>query len=166
MQTPDSPAQKLDAWLALTREGLQPGQMVSLPVLSGSMLPDLPLGALLEIEPVLPRDCRYGDVIIFQEGPEGQRRLIAHRIIGRLGFGSRLLFLQKGDANAFGHWASSSRVCGRVRRVIPSDGDESAAIAASSVSRADRSRYLHFRNLILYWPRRIRDAVRRRQQNR
>lgn len=160
MQRPDSPAQHLDAWLALTRGSLQPGQTVRLPVLSGSMLPDLPLGALLEIEAARPAECRYGDVVIFQEGPEARKRLVAHRVIGRLGFGSAFLFLQKGDANPYGHWTRGSLVCGRVRRVLPENGDESGAMAASSPRRADRSRYLHFRNLILYWPRRIRDRIR------
>lgn len=158
MQKPDSREQQLDAWLALTRSKLQPGQIVLLPVLSGSMLPDLPLGSLLEIEAVQPRDCRYGDVVVFQESAQ---RLIAHRVIGRLRLGSCLVFLQKGDNNATGCWTRGAGVRGRVKRVLPADGDDSRAIEPASRERADRSRYHHHRNLILYWPRKIRDALRK-----
>ncbi len=148
----------LDAWLSLTRNALQPGQTVRLPVLSGSMLPNLPLGAVLEIEPVEIGDCRYGDVIVFQDAPQ---RLTAHRVIGSLGFGSMRLFLQKGDNNATGHWIRGAGVRGRIRRVLPADEDETGALVPHSRERADTSRHEHYRNLILYWPRKIRDFLRR-----
>jgi hypothetical protein len=97
-------------------------------------------------------------VIVFQDAPQ---RLTAHRVVGSLGLGSRRLFLQKGDNNAIGHWIRGAGVRGRVQRVLPPEENESAGIDPYNRERADRSRSGHFRNLILYWPRKIRDFLRR-----
>ena len=163
METPDLREQQLDAWLALT--GQDPGRQgsVRLPVLSGSMLPAIPLGALLEIELANDPVCRVGDVVVFQAGPE---RLTAHRVLAGLKLGSRHWILQKGDSNALGHWISRSRVCGLVVRVLPGDGmgaeippDDAKPAGTYSLSAARASRRQHFRNLALMWPRLLRDFL-------
>lgn len=150
--------QHLDAWLALTRGDLGPGETVRLPVLSGSMLPDLPLGALLEIEPIRAQQCRIGDVVVFQET---EHRLTAHRIIACWGIGSWRLFLQKGDNNPYGALLRGAGVRGRVRFVHSQAHDAPGPFDPANAERARRSRRTHFRNLILYWPRRVRDLLQR-----
>ena len=163
MENPDPREQHLDAWLALTGQDPENQGTVRLPVLSGSMLPAIPLGAILEIELVDPSCCRVGDVVVFLEN---QQRLTAHRVLAHLGFGFLHWLLQKGDNNSVGYWIRRSRVRGRVTRVLPPEVEDAQkypidpdSLAPYSPGAALISRRQHWRNLALKWPRRIRDFL-------
>ena len=158
MESPDLKKQQLDAWLALTGRDSPLQETVRLPMLSGSMLPTIPPGAILEIKPAGNPDCRIGDVVVFQESSQ---HLTAHRVLACLNLGPLHWLLQKGDNNALGHWISFSRVRGIVSRVLPGDEDGAGKnpIDPYSPYAARSSRRQHFRNLALKWPRRFRDLL-------
>ena len=71
-----------------------------LPVLTGSMEPALPTGALAVVVPVNASDLVMGDVITFHH-PNAARSYVTHRIVGIIdGEGGSRAFVTKGDANA------------------------------------------------------------------
>jgi len=145
--------ERLDAWLALTGQSPGPEGPVRLPMLTGSMLPDIPVGAVLEVEKVPGEHCRPGDVVVYRVDD----RLVAHRILWRIGLGSRRFFFEKGDTNERGGWIRSGKVCGLVtaihagpdRRPLPRD-----------ICRARANRAAVLREWVLRWPRRLRDLLR------
>jgi len=65
---------------------------------SGSMEPQLKVGALLVASPVEPEAVAVGDIIIFQPTTVGENP-ICHRVIGIIEEGSSLYFKTKGDAS-------------------------------------------------------------------
>jgi hypothetical protein len=101
---------RLDAWLALTGQTATPTEPVELPLLTGSMLPKIPVGAVLRIGAAPATDCRAGDVVIFLEGD----RLLAHRVLLVVKVGPWHWLLEKGDGNATGQWRRHNTVRGRV----------------------------------------------------
>jgi hypothetical protein len=101
---------RLDAWLALTGQIAAPDRPVILPLLSGSMVPAIPVGALLDIVVAPDSPCRAGDIAIFRDG----ERLVAHRVLLVLRTGPWNWLLEKGDANALGRWRRGGEVRGRV----------------------------------------------------
>jgi hypothetical protein len=100
----------LSGWYALLRGRLSPGERVELPVLSGSMAPQLPIGSRLRVEAAGARDSGPGDIIVFSDG----HSLTAHRVLLVLRLPRRCLVYQKGDANPRGAWIDSRRIVGRV----------------------------------------------------
>jgi signal peptidase len=71
----------------------------ALAVLSGSMTPGLPVGAMVFTEPVEdPATLQVGDVITFQREPDAPE-LVTHRIIGVDTAGGAPVFTTQGDAN-------------------------------------------------------------------
>jgi len=101
---------RLDAWLALTGQVPAPAAPVELPLLTGSMVPAIPVGASLRITMSPTAPCRVGDVIVFLQ----DNRLIAHRILLVLRAGPWSWLLEKGDANPLGRWRRDADVRGRV----------------------------------------------------
>lgn len=153
----------LDAWLALTsdQQSAVPVEgTVGLPVLSGSMLPDIPPGSTLLIRAADHRSCRVGDVAVFTEGPY---RLVAHRLLLRVGLGSLVFFFQKGDNNPRGGWIRARRICGLAVGLAESASSGSEAADKHSAlykpELVGQSLKGHLRNVLLAWPRRIRDRL-------
>lgn len=70
----------------------------ALTVLSGSMSPDVPVGAVAVIRPVDPAELQVGDVATYQIRPDAPD-VITHRIIDVREQGDELLFELQGDAN-------------------------------------------------------------------
>ena len=70
-----------------------------LPVLTGSMEPALPTGALAVMVPVSADELAVGDVITFNH-PQAARAYVTHRIVAIEGVGASRTFVTKGDANA------------------------------------------------------------------
>ncbi len=101
---------RLDAWLALTGQIAAPAEPVQLPLLTGSMVPAIPVGATLHIVSATAAKCHAGDVVIFVE----DERLLAHRVLLVLRAGPWHWLLEKGDANALGKWRCADTVRGRV----------------------------------------------------
>ena len=103
MTEQDERRRLLDAWLALTDPAADFPGTVSLPMLTGSMAPVIPVGARLQIAAARRRAFGVGSVVVFSRGD----KLVAHRLLFALGFGPGALYLEKGDWNATG---------GRIRR--------------------------------------------------
>ncbi|HEX2074322.1 MAG TPA: signal peptidase I [Geodermatophilus sp.] len=70
----------------------------ALAVLSGSMTPGLPVGAMVFTRPVDPATIAPGDVITFQRAPDGPE-LVTHRVIAVDTTGPAPVFTTQGDAN-------------------------------------------------------------------
>ncbi|MBN1291297.1 MAG: hypothetical protein JXB48_05595 [Candidatus Latescibacteria bacterium] len=100
----------IDAWLSLMHGQIKGGEIVTLPVLSGSMMPYLVPGNKIKIQSASWRDCKIGDIIIFKE----KNRLSAHRLLLRCCFWGKCYLYQKGDSISTGHWIKSDRVVGVV----------------------------------------------------
>ena len=98
------------SWLELKYGKPEIGQVIRLPVLSGSMSPQLTPGDIISIKCMTWRECEVGDIIVFR----GDRELIAHRLLFRLPFPGKCYFYQKGDVNRFGEFIDADRVVGVV----------------------------------------------------
>ncbi len=107
----------LAAWWKLTGREDFPGT-VSLPMLTGSMAPSIPVGSELAIVSAHRRSCGVGDVVIFLRSD----RLVAHRLLLCLGTGPRALCYEKGDFNADGGWIRRTDVLGVVVDRTPPAG--------------------------------------------
>ncbi len=129
---------QLDAWLALTGQTATAPASVTLPMLTGSMAPAIPVGARLEILVRPDRKCRAGDVVVFQEGD----KLIAHRILLVLPLGRRRCLLEKGDANPLGRWRRETAVRGRVVGFTTAAGSTTTDPADSNLARRGLRRHL------------------------
>jgi signal peptidase I len=70
----------------------------ALAVLSGSMSPGLPVGAMAFVRPVDAAGIERGDVITFQREP-GSPELVTHRVLAVDDTGGSPVFTTKGDAN-------------------------------------------------------------------
>jgi signal peptidase len=70
----------------------------ALTVLSGSMSPGLPVGAIAFVRPVDVTDVQPGDVITFQRAP-GSPELVTHRVVSVDDSSGVPVFTTKGDAN-------------------------------------------------------------------
>ena len=85
------------------------------PILSASMRPSYPSGALVAVEPIDASQVRPGMVIVFVD-PRQPGRLVAHRVVEQVS-GDRLAFRTRGDANVVDDPfpVSAESVQGRVR---------------------------------------------------
>jgi signal peptidase len=70
----------------------------ALAVLSGSMTPGLPVGAMVFTRPVDPATLEAGDVVTFQRRPDGPE-LVTHRVIAVDTASGSPVFTTQGDAN-------------------------------------------------------------------
>ena len=84
------------AVLALLTMGTKIIGLQAYTILSGSMEPEYPVGALIWVKPVDPSELKQGDVITFRlEGGT----VVTHRILEVLEDGSGRRFRTQGDAN-------------------------------------------------------------------
>jgi signal peptidase len=67
-------------------------------VLSGSMSPTYPVGAMMFTRPVDPAEVDVGDVITFNR-PSNQAELVSHRVVAVDTSSGSAVFTTKGDAN-------------------------------------------------------------------
>ncbi len=79
--------------------GIATGSWRLLPILSGSMAPELPTGSLALATPVRLTELHVGEVIAYQ-APVADHHLTAHRIVRILTHGAEPILQTKGDANA------------------------------------------------------------------
>ncbi len=146
--------QLLDSWLALTGEGSKLEGPIRLPILSGSMLPDIPVQSVIHIQKIDSRSCRPGDVVVYREGA----RMVAHRLLFRVGWGSRALFFEKGDANDRGSWIRGNQILGVVLAVEMTDGEPARPLKCHS-SQALVGLRADFLHRVLAFPRRVKSWV-------
>lgn len=78
--------------------GPRTGRYATLTVLSGSMRPTIPEGAIVVVTPQLPEEIRTGQVITYQV-PEGDRQVVSHRVVEIVRGGDRPVIRTQGDAN-------------------------------------------------------------------
>jgi hypothetical protein len=113
-------ADRLDAaaaWWRLFHGRLTPDERVEMPMLSGSMSPLLPVGAILIITAVQGDACRAGDVVVFRDG----ERLVAHRLLLGWPPGRARHFLQAGDGVSPLGWIAAGSILGMVTAVRRTD---------------------------------------------
>jgi signal peptidase I len=86
--------------LVLLSAGLGPltGAYRTVTVLSGSMAPGMPVGAVAILVPVDPAAVKVGDVITFQ-APTADHPVVTHRVVEILEGGTHPVFRTRGDAN-------------------------------------------------------------------
>ncbi len=146
--------QLLDSWLALMEDAPAPEGPLRLPVLSGSMVPDIPVGSMAHIEKATARQCRPGQVIVYRD----KDRLVVHRVLLRLGWGAFLLFYEKGDANSTGGWIKSNQIKGLVVAVgLLNEEGPQKLLPNPKRARASLGDDLRYR--ILFIPRRIKSLL-------
>jgi hypothetical protein len=112
-------------WLALLLgeeppDGTAAAGRVVLPVLSGSMHPDLPVGSTVAIRPGPWTATRDGDLIVFRRG----ETLVVHRRLFGLSVGPWSALYQKGNAVRYGGWIDPKLVVGRAVGVRLPNGEE------------------------------------------
>lgn len=92
-------------------------------VVSGSMSPKIPVGALAFVQFTDPTQLQNGDVIAFPD-PKNQKIIVLHRIVGIEKTGTIFNYSTKGDANnTQDPWRiSSSTVRGKMLSSIPTLG--------------------------------------------
>lgn len=132
MTAGDEREQILDAWLALSAPGADFPGTVSLPLLTGSMAPAIPVGARLLIASAQRRRFGPGDVVVFTR----DGKLIAHRLLFALGTGGGGLYLEKGDWNPHAGLIRRRDVRGVVTGWYAPGGDGRSAVAVPRSRRA------------------------------
>ncbi len=129
---PDDRQQLFDAWLTLTDPAADFPGTVSLPMLTGSMAPAIPVGSRLVIAAARRRPFGVGDVVVF----ERDGKLVAHRLLFALGFGPGALYLEKGDWNATGGLVRRREVRGVVTGWRSAQAPEASPVAVPRSRRA------------------------------
>ncbi len=142
--------QLLDSWLALTGEDHTSEDPIRLPMLSGSMLPHIPVQSVIHINKTKARYCRPGDVVVYRVGD----RLVAHRLLLRLGWPSALHIFEKGDANDRGSWIRGHQVLGLAMAVELKDGEPAQPLRCDP-NLAFAGLWADFLHRVLAFPRRL-----------
>ena len=104
--------------------GPHTGRYRTLTMLSGSMTPAYPVGAVVIDVPESPTQLRVGQVISFQT-PTGDHQVVSHRVVKVLSAGTHPVFQTKGDANPTSDpWTAQATdaTIWRVRAVVPGLG--------------------------------------------
>ncbi|MDY6968457.1 MAG: hypothetical protein SVR08_07375 [Spirochaetota bacterium] len=97
-------------WFDLIHDKLYNGDVIELPVLSGSMMPLLIPRKKIKIMSISWRDVQIGDIIVFKH----EKILTAHRLLFKIILFNRSFFYQKGDVNRFGNWINKDQIVGKV----------------------------------------------------
>ena len=78
--------------------GPRTGRYATLTVLSGSMRPTIPEGAVVVVTPLRPSEIRVGQILTYAV-PEGDRQVVSHRVVEIVEGGDRPVIRTQGDAN-------------------------------------------------------------------
>lgn len=154
MHPEDTREQRLDSWLALMQDGPAPEGPIRLPVLSGSMVPEIPVNTTAHIEKTDSRHCRPGNVVVYRD----KDRLVIHRVLWRLDWGSSCIIFEKGDANDRGGWIRGNKVKGLVV-AVDHHNDQGPKPLPIDPLRAKTSLKADFRHRALALPRRIKSIL-------
>lgn len=147
------------AWLDLLNARLDHGDIVELPVLTGSMMPILIPGKNIRIEYTTWRNVRQGDIIVFRDNGN----LTAHRLLLRIFIYGRGILYQKGDTNRFGNWIKQDQIVGVVCSAQNFDNQFISLVTPLSKKKAKRLAQKHllyiFWNLFLIIPRKVKRCL-------
>ena len=86
------------AFLLAVGVGPRTGRYATLTVLSGSMRPGIPEGSIVVVTPQRPDQVRVGQILTYAV-PEGDHRVVSHRVIEVVRGGDRPVIRTQGDAN-------------------------------------------------------------------
>lgn len=78
--------------------GPRTGRYATLTVLSGSMRPTIPEGAVVLVTPLRPSEIRVGQILTYAV-PEGDHQVVSHRVVEIVRAGDRPVIRTQGDAN-------------------------------------------------------------------
>jgi signal peptidase I len=78
--------------------GPRTGRYATMTVLSGSMTPTIPVGAVVVITPLRPSDIRVGQILTFAV-PDGAGKIVSHRVVEVDHGDGRPMIRTQGDAN-------------------------------------------------------------------
>jgi hypothetical protein len=96
----------------------EPSYDLTLPVITGSMMPYLHPGGRVYIKFLRAERCRAGDIILYRDS----NRLIAHRALMRFRLFVWHYLYQKGDVGGPGGWIQAKQILGViVKSVDPED---------------------------------------------
>jgi signal peptidase len=104
--------------------GPRTGRYRILTVLTGSMQPGIPVGAVVVVTPERPSQLRVGQIVTYRI-PVEDHRVITHRVVQVLEGGDHPVFQTQGDANnAPDYWLAqvSGDTVWHVRTVVPGLG--------------------------------------------
>lgn len=104
--------------------GPRTGRYATLTVLSGSMRPAIPEGAVVVVTPQRPSQIRVGQILTYAV-PEGDRHIVSHRVVKVVRAGNRPVIQTQGDANnAPDPWLAEidDDTVWRVRYAVPGAG--------------------------------------------
>jgi hypothetical protein len=121
-----------EGWIQAACGSLQPGQIVTLPVLSGSMGAQMPPGGTIRVLACSWREIWSGDILVFREG----FRLVAHRLLLRWSVGASAVIYQKGDANPLGGFLAGRQIVG----VVTESHDPEGRVVYSRASTRTQAR--------------------------
>ncbi|MEZ4388876.1 MAG: S26 family signal peptidase [Candidatus Krumholzibacteriia bacterium] len=126
--SPGPLAQRTAQW-RLLQQDLAAGEQVTLPVISGSMMPLIPAGARITVQGLGPAEIpEVGEVVVFRD----RDRLVAHRLLFFCPLPSPGWYLQRGDGASPAGVVGRARICGRVVAVSrPGDRDLDLTPAAA-----------------------------------
>lgn len=86
------------AFLLAVGVGPRTGRYATLTVLSGSMRPEIPEGSVVVVTPLRPDQVRVGQILTYAV-PEGDHRVVSHRVVELVRGGDRPVIRTQGDAN-------------------------------------------------------------------
>ncbi len=142
-------------WLNLLDGSFKDEEIIELPVLSGSMMPQIIPGKVIRIKCIKKPDLRIGDIIVFREGKE----ITSHRLIAKISLRNVTFLYQKGDTNRYGKWIKKQKVVGIVDSVQDESGNyislHTPEMKREGRDRALKQLYQISLNLALELPRRI-----------
>jgi signal peptidase len=104
--------------------GPRTGHYRTLTVLSGSMAPRIPVGALVVVTPERPDQLRVGQIVTYAI-PVDDHRIVSHRVVEVIEGGDRPVFKTQGDANnAPDPWLAqvNDKTVWQVRYAVPHVG--------------------------------------------
>lgn len=150
----------VSAWLDLITGVYKDGEIIELPVLTGSMMPLLVPGKKIKIICMFHPKINIGDIVIFKEG----NKLNSHRVILKILLFNRLFLYQMGDLNRFGNWINSDKVVGKVISTQDEKGVytdlRSPQKQAESKKKTAKQIYTLIYNILLIGPRSIKRWLR------
>jgi hypothetical protein len=146
-------------WLNLLDGTFSDGDIIELPVLSGSMMPLLIPGKKIRIKCLKKPDVRAGDIIVYKKG----RELISHRLIIKIPFVKNIYLYQKGDTNRYGSWIKIEQAVGVVDSVQDEWGNfisiDTPEKKREGKGLAIKHMFYSFWNIALIFPRRMKRWV-------
>ena len=148
-------------WFDLIHDKLYNGDVIELPVLSGSMMPLLIPRNKIKIMSISWRDVQIGDMIVFKH----EKILTAHRLLFKIILFNRSFFYQKGDVNRFGNWINKDQIVGKV--IFTQDNSDKFVDLTVQSKKVEVIKQLLsvFFNVLLIVPRRIKWRLKGTQEN-